>query len=283
MAAWVSSLHIYPLKSARGIAVDALELDALGPRGDRRWMLVDSDARFLSQRDHPRLALLDVALVGDGIVVRRTDAPPLDLSMARVQGRIEATIWDDTCEVDTYDAAADRWFSDALSTSCRVVHLPDNATRRVNPKYVPGHRRVSLADAFPLLVISEGSLVSLNARLRHPVSMNRFRPNVVVAGTEPHAEDAWNEITIGGVACSVVKPCARCATIQVDQATATRGREPLATLATYRSRDGKVLFGQNAIHATPGGTIRVGDPVSVLELRDANRTGERTAASARAP
>jgi uncharacterized protein YcbX len=259
----VSGLFIYPLKSARGVALPAVELDTIGPRADRRWMLVGPDARFLSQREHPRIALVSVTLREGGLVVEAPDAAPLELCTPRGKGaRIRATIWDDTCDVATVDAAADRWFSDVLGTTCRVVYLPDDVERLIDRGYSRDPRRVGLADGFPLLLIGEASLAVLNDKLACPVSMDRFRPNVVVSGAAPYEEDQWRDITIGDLAFTVIKPCDRCATVLVDQATGVRGKEPLATLATYRKWDGKVWFGQNVIHAGPG-VIRVGDPVTI--------------------
>ncbi len=245
----VSGLYIYPLKSARGVSLSAVELDWIGPRADRRWMLIGPDARFLSQREHPRIALFSVTLHDCGLLVEAPGATPLELWAPRRTGRrIRATIWDDICDVETVDVAADRWFSDILGTTCRVVHLPDDFERVIDRAYAPDERRVGLADGFPLLLIGQASLAALNDKLAHPVTMDRFRPNVVIAGAAPHAEDCWRDISIGELAFTVVKPCGRCSTVLVDQATGIRGKEPLATLATYRKSDGQVWFGQNAIH-----------------------------------
>lgn len=259
----VSSLYIYPLKSARGVSLSAVELDWIGPRADRRWMLIGEDGRFLSQREHPCLALLTVTLHDGGLLVEAPGATPLELRAPRPDGpRIRAAIWDDICDVETADAAADRWFSDLVETPCRVVHLPDDFERVVDRAYAPDGRRVGLADGFPLLLIGEASLAVLNDKLAHPVTMDRFRPNVVIRGAAAYAEDHWRDIRIGELAFTVVKPCARCSTVLVDQATGIRQKEPLATLATYRKWDGEVWFGQNAIHGEPG-VIRVGDAVSI--------------------
>jgi len=267
----VSRLYIYPLKSARGISVDTLALDSLGPRWDRRWMLIDEHGRFISQREVPRLSLISTALCNDRLAV---SAPDRELFTVPTPGpgvpRIKAEIWDDVVDVVPVGAGSDEWFSDALMTHCRLVYFPEDSIREVEQTFNPEDKLVGLADGFPLLVIGEASLRDLNERLvarqRDPLPMNRFRPNLVIEGAPPFAEDSWQNIHVGtdpGVGLSIVKPCARCAITTVDQRTGIRGKEPLATLATFRrGPDGSVFFGQNAIHDRPG-TIRRGDPVHI--------------------
>ncbi|HEY9015982.1 MAG TPA: MOSC domain-containing protein, partial [Gemmatimonadales bacterium] len=142
-----------------------------------------------------------------------------------------------------------------------LVHLPEQAKRLVDPVYAPPGATVSFADAFPFLVISKESLADLNGRLAQPLPMNRFRPNLVIAGAGyPYAEDRWKQMRIGEITFSLVKPCSRCVITTTDQSTAERGKEPLRTLSRYRKVDGKAMFGQNAVHDRPG-QLRVGDPV----------------------
>lgn len=258
----VTRIYIYPVKSAAGIEVAEAELDAFGLRLDRRWMVVDDAGRFLTQRQLPRMALIRVALEGGALRLTFPDAPILEVPVRAEEGagagvRRRVVVWGDAVEaVDTGETAA-RWLSAALGRPARLVHLPDDAVRPVDPRYARPGDRVAFADAFPVLLISEDSLEELNRRLAEPVPMNRFRPNLVVRAGEPHAEDGWRRIRIGEVEFDVVKPCARCAITLTDQATAERGKEPLRTLATYRTRNGKVLFGQNLIHRGRG-AVRVG-------------------------
>ena len=157
---------------------------------------------------------------------------------------------------------ADRWFGRFLGSSCQLVRKPEDDVRPVDSAYARGGDQTSFADAFPLLLISEASLEDLNRRLESPVPMNRFRPNLVVRGCGPYAEDGWEEVRAGGASFRVAEPCARCAITTVDRGSGERGKEPLRTLATYRKADGEVLFGRYLIHAS-NGTVRVGDPVEV--------------------
>jgi uncharacterized protein len=259
----LSALNIYPIKSARGISLDQSEVDAFGLRYDRRWMVVDQSGQFLSQRGHSRLALV-VPSIRDGAL--RIDAPgmptletPLNPSPT-VATRV--TVWNDTCGATWLSEMAASWFSEFLGCTCSLVHMSVDVTRPANPAFAPPGSRVSFADGFPFLLISEESLTDLNRRLAKPLPMNRFRPNLVVAGGEPYQEDRWSRIEVGGIGLQVVKPCGRCVVTTTDQTTGDRGTEPLRTLATYRKRNGEVMFGQNVVHEGRG-CLRVGDTVLV--------------------
>jgi uncharacterized protein YcbX len=264
---YLSSLHVYPIKSCGGIAVGEWDVDERGLRHDRRWMLVDGTGCFMSQRQLSRMALIKVRIEPEGLVVDAPGMSPLAVPF-RPESRqpLLARVWDDLVETETVGDDADRWFSEFLGVRCRLVHLPDGSIRPVDPDYGEPGDRVGLADGFPFLLISEGSLADLNARLERPLPMNRFRPNLVVAGCAPFAEDAWSLLRIGPITLRVVKPCARCAITTVDQRTGVGGKEPLRTLATFRRNGTKVLFGQNLVHDETG-TMRVGDPVEVLRTR----------------
>jgi uncharacterized protein YcbX len=263
----LSALHVYPIKSCGGTAVEEWEVDERGLRHDRRWMLVDETGRFLSQRRHPRMALIATRIEDDRLVVSAPEMPSLQVPFDLARGgRMLASVWDDLVETLPVGYEADRWFEEFLGVRCRLVHLPDESVRRVDPEFGTAGDRVGLADGFPFLLISEGSLADLNARLERPLPMNRFRPNLVVAGCEPFAEDGWRRVRIGAVDLRVVNPCARCAITTVDQESAARGKEPLRTLATFRKRGTKVLFGQNLAHDETG-ILRVGDPVEEVSVR----------------
>jgi uncharacterized protein len=260
----LSEIHSYPLKSAGGMAHSEVRLDDRGPLGDRRWMLVGADAVFLSQRTLPRMALIfvqqgfpNLVCAAPGMRMLRV-VPPEDGRMIFVR------LFDDEVQVVECAHEAASWFSDFLAHPCRLVYQPARSLRPVDPDFAPPATPVSLADAFPLLLISEGSLEDLNARLADPVKMNRFRPNLVVRESDPFAEDGWRRIRIGEVEFSVVKPCARCTIPSVDPQTGIMGKEPLLTLAKYRRVQNKILFGQNLLHRTAG-VVRVGDAVTVLE------------------
>jgi hypothetical protein len=263
----LTGLHVYPIKSARGIAVLEWEIDDFGLRYDRRWMVVDESGTFLSQRSHPRLALV-VTSINDGAL--RIEAPgmprletPLDPSPT-VETRVR--VWNDRCPATWLGERAARWFSDFLGTTCGLVHMAGETIRQADRRFASSGTRVSFADALPFLLISEESLNDLNRRLPEPLPMNRFRPNLVVAGVQPYDEDGWREIEIGAIRFRVVKPCARCIVTTTDQSTARVGQEPLRTLAQYRKVRGKVMFGQNAVHETAG-RLAVGDRVLVTSAR----------------
>ena len=262
----VSELNVYPLKSERGIPVREMPLDARGPASDRRWMLVDPRGTMYSQRVLPRMALISVESGSPELACTAPNLPPLRVPTPSPDGapRISATVWDDTVEVQLAGEAAHAWFSQFLAAECRLVYQPEDSFRQVNRFYTAAGVGVSLADGFPLLLIGQGSLDALNARLEKPVEMRRFRPNVVVAGTEPFAEDAWRRIRIGEVEFSVVKPCARCSIPSVDPDSGEMGKEPMRTLANFRRRNNDVFFGENIVHHSQG-TLRLNDAVSVME------------------
>ncbi len=259
----LTGLNIYPIKSARGIALGESEVDGFGLSHDRRWMVVDPAGIFLSQRNHARLALVVPSIRNGTLEVDAPGMPQLQLPLHPTETvATSVTVWDDTCPATWVGERAAQWFSDFLGTECSLVHMSDRVVRPADPAFAPPAARVSFADGFPFLLISEESLTDLNSRLSDPLPMNRFRPNLVVAGCEPYAEDSWDQIEIGGIRLRVVKPCARCVVTTTDQATAERGKEPLRTLATYRKVNGEAMFGQNAVHENTG-WLRVGDTVLI--------------------
>jgi uncharacterized protein YcbX len=259
----LTALHVYPIKSAAGLSPAEWEVDGFGLRYDRRWMVVDANGVMLSQRSHPRLALVRPSLGDDALRIGALGMPTLELSL-RPSGAVTTTVvvWKDACSAVWAGERAARWFSDLLDADCSLVYMPDATVRPADPSYAPDGTRVSFADAFPFLLISEESLADLNRRLDRPLAMNRFRPNLVIAGGEAFGEDAMSAFRIGPVGFRVVKPCARCVVTTTDQATAERGLEPLRTLATYRRREGEVLFGQNVVHDGTG-RLRLGEPLLV--------------------
>lgn len=265
----LASIHVYPIKSTRGIDLPASEVLPRGLPGDRRWMLVDANGRFLTARQHPCLAMVETAFDGDVLRVRAPDMPELTLPLQPSSPRLRRVqVWNDTLDAVLAGAAADDWFSQWLSKPVQLVQMTDDIHRGVDPDYGQPGDEVSFADGFPLLLIGEGSLADLNARLASPVPMHRFRPNVVIAGSEPYAEDTWARLRIGEVEFEGVKNCSRCVFTTIDPGTGTKSPdgEPLRTLQTYRLGDGGIYFGQNLIPRR-GGTIRVGDEVEILEVR----------------
>jgi len=260
----VSEINIYPIKSTKGITLQSARVDRRGLERDRRWMLVDQSGLFISQREAPRLTLISTELGKDTIRVNAPGRQNLFIP-AQLAGtdRVSVQIWDDPVSVVPGGKEADTWFSEFLGRECCLVYMPDNSLRSVEPEYSLASDIVSLADGFPLLLISQSSLDDLNARLANPVPMNRFRPNIVVTGSGPFDEDKWKKIRIGNLILRIAKPCSRCVTTTVDQATGIQGKEPLATLSRYRKVNGNVYFGQNAIPENDA-VINIEDRVEII-------------------
>lgn len=261
----LADIYLYPLKSARGIRLDSAELDDFGLIHDRRWMVVDEANDLVTQREAPRLALVRTALDGNALRLDAPALPPLAIPLAGADGeRRTVRVFDVHCAgADQGDESA-AWISRHLGRACRIVRMPDDVVRPIEPNAAGVTGRVSFADAFPLLLISQEALDALNRRLDVAVPMNRFRPNLVTTGSAPHAEDGWRCIRIGAVECVVAKPCVRCMIPTVDQESAIKGKEPLRTLAGYRERERGVQFGQNVAHVGRG-RISAGDVVEVLD------------------
>jgi uncharacterized protein YcbX len=267
VSAFLAELRVYPVKSCRGLSLAASEVDRFGLRLDRAFMVVGAgDGHFLTQRDEPRLALVRVALAPDGLTLSAEGAGSVRVPLEPQDGpRRRVQVWRHAGDgVDQGDAAAG-FLSALLGRPLRLVRTPPEHARRVDPGRVPFEAWTSFTDGYPFLVISQASLDGLNARLPAALPMARFRPNLVVAGSAPHAEDGWSRIRIGAVELALVKACDRCAVTTVDPASGRRqGPEPLRTLARYRRSEGAVLFGQNAV-ARGTGRLAVGMPIEVLE------------------
>jgi uncharacterized protein YcbX len=261
----LSEIYIYPIKSLGGIRLSSAQVEERGLKYDRRWMLIDGEGTFLTQRAFPEMALLGVELMENGLRVshRQRALIPLFIPFEKPNTLpISVVVWDDTCQALPVSDEADAWFSHVLDKSCRLVYMPDDSVRRVDEKYVAEPLNVSLSDGYPLLIIGQASLDHLNSQLPERLPMNRFRPNLVFTGGEPHDEDTWQNFRIGAVDFRGVKLCARCVMTTINQQTLEKGKEPLRTLAKYRSKGNKILFGQNLISLS-GGTVRVGDTISL--------------------
>jgi len=259
----VSELHIYPVKSLGGISVPSATLTDRGFEYDRRWMLVDGNHRFLSQRELPQMALLQVQLQEQGLIIRHknSDQASLRIPFEPVGESCMVSIWEDECSARWVSSQADEWLSQMLSFPCRLVYMPDSSRRLVDDQYAHHQEVTSFSDAFPLLLIGQASLDDLNKKLASPLPMDRFRPNIVFTGGEPYQEDSMEHFQIAGISFFGVKPCARCVITTVDQLTANKGKEPLRTLNGYRSRNNKIYFGQNLLFNGVG-KISVNDAIS---------------------
>ncbi len=263
---FVQNLYLYPIKSLGGIAVQEALVEERGFKYDRRWMLVDPSGEFLTQRQHPQLALLQVALGESELTVFSKVDPSREISfdLEMNSGKeMQVKVWGDEVAALQVAQTVSDWFSDFLGMDVELVVMPESSHRKLDPRYAVQEESVSFADGMPYVIIGQASLDELNGRLADPVGMDRFRPNLVFSGGDAYAEDQFKKLQIGEVDFQVVKPCARCVMITVDQEKGAKGKEPLATLATYRSLGSKVYFGQNAVALTQG-IVRVGDPIHQL-------------------
>jgi uncharacterized protein len=287
----ISEINIYPIKSLKGIALDSAVVEPRGLKHDRRWMLTDKDGKFLTQREFPRMATITVGVESGELRVESETAGAITVPFEPDSGdRRQVTIWQSICDGEVYETAVNQWFSDVLDTDCQLVYMSDETKRSVNPRFDRGEDIVSFADGYPLMLLSEASLADLNDRIAEsqthagrlpafrPLPMNRFRPNIVVNGSDAYAEDNWSKIRIGETIFRGTKPSERCVITTVNQAKGEfAGKEPLKTLATYRLAKqvmperldslgvtpNAVLFGQNLIAETIGSEIRVGDNLKV--------------------
>lgn len=274
----LSGLHIYPIKSATGIALPTAQVEARGLQGDRHYLITDLRGKFITQRQLPRMALIRVGLgnaLGNNTLGRldcdrlTLEAPgmlPLNLFLTQAVQPVEVEIWGDRTQSLHCGLEAQVWLSEFLQIPCQLVYMPDDAQRPTAHGQLGADQLLSFADAYPFLLISEASLADLNGRLSRPVPMNRFRPNLVVSGCDAFAEDTWARIRIGPVEFDLVKGCDRCSVPGVDQATGIQVQEPLPTLAKYRLRAGKIWFGQNLVQRGLG-PLQVGDAVEILATK----------------
>lgn len=261
----LSEIWIYPVKSLAGIRVTQATVLEKGLEHDRRFMLIDADNRFITQREHPELALFDTEFFGNQLrVIHRITKQTIDLELhpQPKATAIPATIWNDTVSVFDVSPYISEWFSDQLKFDCRLVHFPERNLRPVDSNYASHNEQVSLADGYPFLIIGQASLDDLNTRLAEPVGITRFRPNFVFTGGEPYEEDNWRNFSIGSAQFTGVKNCARCVLTTVDPTSGVKGIEPLRTLSTYRRKNGKVYFGQNLVTISSG-IVKVADFINI--------------------
>jgi uncharacterized protein YcbX len=259
----LSAIFIYPVKSLAGIHVASWNVTETGLRYDRKWMIVDDNGQFLSQRRLPEMALIKTALTPGHLVLSAPGMEDLPIALAFREGEvISSTIWKDQCDAGRVSQEADEWLSDFLKINCRLVRQLDDEIRRVDPAYAYPTDQVAFSDGFPFLIISENSLASLNEAMQLNLPMARFRPNLVISGCPEYAEDSWREISIGNIDFRLPKPCSRCIVPTIDPETAKTGKEPLATLNRLRKWQNKVYFGQNALH-NQCGALTIGDRVRV--------------------
>jgi uncharacterized protein YcbX len=260
----LSSILVYPVKGLKGIPLESARCTDRGLEHDRRWMVVDREGTFISQRSHPKMATVWTEIDGDKLLLSAPDVESVELPLAiERNGSVNVTVWSSTVKAVHAPHHANAWISEYLGEECFLVHMPESTKRSSNPKYAGPGRLVGFADGYAYLVITEASLADLNAKLlaknHAALPMNRFRPSFVVSGATPFEEDTWKRIRIGDAVIEGVKPCGRCQVTTTDQSTGeVRGPEPLATLSSYReSPEFGVMFGMNCVTVTPG-EVRVG-------------------------
>ncbi|MCO8313521.1 MOSC domain-containing protein [Pseudomonas mandelii] len=265
----LSALYRFPLKSGKGETLNQVSLDKLGLDGDRRWMLVDeASGRFLTQRAVAKMSQLSALWNADGgLTLSAPDHSPIDIAVPDGDADLRGvTIWRDTLRVPDAGDAAGAWVSEFIGKPTRLVQVPLNCARTTQAGYGKDDDQVAFADGFPLLLIGQASLEDLSSKVGRPLEMLRFRPNLVIEGSEAYAEDSWKRIRIGDVEFRVVKSCSRCILTTIDPQTGVRSedREPLATLQKYRTEADGAMFGQNLVN-DGNGRLEVGMPVTILE------------------
>lgn len=263
----VSELYIYPIKSLGGIALNSATLTDRGFEHDRRWMLVDDNNQFITQREVTAMALLKPQLTEQGLLIKNSQVAGEELLVPfepTMPGTTMVDVWSNRCRAQQVSEEANAWFSKQLGISCKLMYMPDTTNRFVDGRYAHNKEITSFSDGFPLLMIGQASLDDLNSRLTDPLPMNRFRPNVVFTGGTPFLEDTMKQFEINGITFFCVKPCARCVMTTIDQQSGTKAKEPLTTLSTYRKKNNKILFGQNLLYKGRG-VIAIGNTITIQE------------------
>jgi uncharacterized protein len=260
----LKSIYVYPVKSLAGFSVKSWPVNDKGLLHDRRWMIVDTKNRFITQRQMPKMALISTSLSNEGLHLSAESMPAITIPFeSGLTTSLKVQIWNDSCLAKPASQTADHWLSTFLETECRLVYQPEDAVRAVDPNYAQPQDKTYFSDGFPFLIISEASLVALNQEMNENFSMTRFRPNLVVTDCEPYAEDTWRTIQIGTIDFRLPKPCSRCSITTIDPLTGQQGKEPLRTLNRTRKWDNQVFFGQNALHDGPG-ELHIDDALIVL-------------------
>lgn len=263
----LSHIYIYPIKSMGGISLKKCTLDRFGLKFDRRWMVVDSNGDFLTQRQRATMCLFNVNLHSNGLLITHKEKSDLSIKVPfePVSDKcIRVKVWNDECDANIVDEAIDKQLSAIFDQPVHLVKMPDEELRQVDTRYTPHGTTTAFTDGFPLLLIGQASLDLLNSKLEKAVTMQRFRPNIVFVGGEAHSEDRKGKFKIGEVLFEGVKLCARCVVTTIHPNTGKKDSEPLKTLAKYRTMENKVVFGMNVYHHSYGDVINVGDTVSYL-------------------
>lgn len=266
MTPYLSHIFLYPIKSLAGIAVEQWDVIKTGLKYDRQWMLVDEQKQFLSQRRLPKMALIKTQIKEDRLIISAPGQTDLSIALEpNLKETLEVTIWHDQCVAQIVSDTASQWFSDFLQIRCQLVYQPQTSLRPVDQSYAQANDYAAFSDGFPFLMVSDASLALLNQQMGLSLSMQRFRPNLVISNCSSYAEDTWRKITIGQISFRLPKPCSRCSVPQIDPDTALIDKtEPLRTLSLTRKWNNKVYFGQNALHDHEG-ILHTGNTVIIHE------------------
>lgn len=264
MSYHVKSLHIYPIKSLQGINLTSARLVEYGFQYDRQWMLVDVDNQFITQRTMPIMATLNTKIEHNLLIVSTKDSQ-IEINLNKESpSNIEVTVWNDSVQACTESDEINHWFSQQLGMPCQLVKLTKNNLRQVDTVFAHNNESVGFADAFPLLVVSQSNIELLNSKLDNPIDMNRFRPNIVIAGLTPHEEDKLSSLIINDIEIKLVKPCDRCTVPSVDQKTGQKRGDVLRALIKYRQFNKNIYFGMNGLHQSQG-TISINQTIQVID------------------
>lgn len=254
----VKELYIYPIKSLAGIRVESAKSEEMGFENDRRWMLIDEENQFITQRKNPILSQFYPKIIADSIEISFQDLKHEFLINETVDEPIFSKVWDDKSRVFEVNKETSKWFSKILGLECKLVKIANNGDRKHNSSKLNITLNVSLADGYPYLLIGSKSLDFLNEKLEEKITIARFRPNIVISTEIPHEEDSFENFQIGNVKFKNAKPCGRCIMVNNDPKSGIVKKEPLNTLSSYRKVDNSVLFGTNVMCLNEG-TIAVGD------------------------
>lgn len=257
----VSGINIYPIKSLGGIALEQAEVKKEGFEWDRRWMLVDREGNFLTQREDHRLALFTCRLESGSLIVNHAHDEIEILTHQLTEKVLKVKVWSSLLKAQEVDPKLNRWFSEKLDKECFLVRMTEISHRDKHFDQPPFKTSLSFADGYPYLLLGEGSMKELNSRLEESLPIDRFRANIVFTSNQAHVEDEWSDISLGSAKLKVIKPCARCVVTTIDQQSGNKGKEPLKTLAGYRKKNNKIYFGANTI-MLESGIIRLGDMVT---------------------
>jgi uncharacterized protein len=267
----ISALYIYPIKGLGGISLHESKVHFRGLEYDRSWMLIDADTNnFISQRTYPQMALFSLQIDANSLIVNyNSQELSIPLTLIDKASPIQATVWDDTILCYEVKSEYSEWFSNLLNLKCKLVKVSEDSIRNKTLTEAPHTAPLAFADGYPILLLGTSSMKELNSKCPIPIDSNRFRANILIETNVPHEEDNFGEISTYGVnkaVLKVIKPCVRCQVIGIDQSTATSSKEPIKTLAEYRSQDNKIIFGANTI-CLKEGNISIGD---IMELNLSN-------------